>query len=206
MYLFYAGYIKLLVIGGNNDSPLSSVEVIDLESPTNTCNPLSNYLKEDLGMTVGIVDGLIKSCGSDYDTYYCYDYNPATMSWSTSRSMLTQRDFPRSSFIGGVWLVSGDYLNGDDVPDSTEMWTGSSFQEGPTLPIDMFYHCQQTINSTHVFFVDTYNSGNAYLFDWYEETWTELPPTNISRDFASCGVMNNPDNGPRSRDCTGRNK
>ncbi len=170
--------------------------MIDLENPSNTCNLIADYPVEYTGMTIGLIDGLIKSCGGDQDTDYCYDYNPATKSWITSASLINERMRPRSSFIDGVWLVSGDStLDIDDVPLTTEMWTGTGFEPGPLLPIPMFVPCQLTINSTHVFFADTRGTGKAYLLDWYKQIWTELPPMTVLRVYMSCGLINNPENG-----------
>ncbi len=146
-------------------------------------------------MTVGIIHGLIKSCGGYADRDDCYDYNPETNSWITSASLINTRKHPRSSFIDGIWLVSEDHTASDDVPLTTEMWTGTEFEPGPSLPIEMNYHCQLTINSTHVFFADTFATGKAFLLDWYEQTWTELPPMTVDRYLMSCGLINNPENG-----------
>ncbi len=168
--------------------------MIDLENPSNTCN-IADYPVEDASMTVGLIDGLIKSCGSTYDRDDCYDYNPATNSWITSASLMYERNKPRSSLIDGIWLVSGDDFGTIDVTLTTEMWTGTGFEPGPSLPIPMYVPCQLTINSTHVFFVDTYDTGNAYLLDWYEQTWTELPTMTVDRYRMSCGLINNPENG-----------
>ncbi len=138
-------------------------------------------------MTVGIIDGLIKSCGGDHDTDDCYDYNPETNSWIISESLINARDVPKSSFIDGTWLVSGDSNGSDDVGTTTEMWTGTGFELGPSTPVAMYNHCQLTINSTHVFFVDTAVTGNAFLLYWHEQTWKELPPmTENSRLVMSC--------------------
>ncbi len=191
-----AGYTKLIVIGGFNyvNGYLSSVEVIDLENPSNTCNMIADYPMVDTGMTVGLIDSLIKSCGNHYDTDVCYDYNPVTNSWITSASLINQRYYPKSSFIDGVWLVSGDGTP-SDTSLTTEMWTGTGFEPGPTLPIPMYIPCQLTINSTHVFFADTVDTGNAFLLDWNEETWTFLPPMTVNRYYMSCGLINNPENG-----------
>ncbi len=173
---------------------MSSVEMIDLETQ-NTCSQINDYPIEDAGMTLGIIDGLLKSCGSLSEGDYCYDYNPETNSWITSESMLVSRDTPRSSFIDGVWFVTGDGTNDDDFPLSTDIWTGTEFESGPTLPTEMFLHCQLTVNSTHVFFADTYFTGISYLFDWYGQSWTVLPSMTVERDNPSCGLINNPDNG-----------
>ncbi len=192
-----AGYTKLIVIGGYNaelDRVLSIVEVIDMENPTNTCNQITDYPVRAAGMTVGIIDVQLKSCGDDVFGDDCYDYNPATNSWNTSVSLINGRNRPRSSFIDGIWLVSG----GDDYDTqlTTEMWTGTGFEPGPSVPTPLHYHCQLTINSTHVFFADTYYTGNAYLLNWYEQTWTVLPPMTVDiHGLMSCGLINNPENG-----------
>ncbi len=65
---------------------------------------------------------------------------------------------------------------------------------GPSLPQEMHEHCQLTVNSTHVFFAMPY-SPSSYLLDWYEETWTELPPTTVGNGNQMCGLINNPENG-----------
>ncbi len=195
----FLDYTKLMVIGGYNrelGGPyLSSVEVIDLENPSSSCGQINDYPMVDTGMAVGIFDGLIKSCGGYHDLDYCYDYNPETNTWITSASLINNRQYPKSSFINGIWLVSGDSTNSDDVPLTTEMWTGTGFEAGPTLPIEMSYHCQLTINSTHVFFADTGDTGNAFLLDWYAQTWSALPPMSVNRDIMSCGMINSPENG-----------
>ncbi len=169
--------------------------MIDLENPSSTCSMINDYPTRDYGMTVGIINGLIKSCGSWHDTDNCYDYDAETNTWITSASLIKSRATPSSSFIDGTWLISGDGRNPTDASSTTEMWTGTGFQSGPQLPIDMFIHCQLTINSTHIFFVDTYFTGNAYLLEWNSQTWTELPPMTGFREYSSCGLINNPENG-----------
>ncbi len=170
--------------------------MIDLENPSSTCDSIVDYPGNDTGMATGIIDGLIKSCGSYADSNICYDYSPATNSWNTSVSMLNARYYyPRASFIDGVWLLSGDYTGSDNDPYSTEMWTGSGFAHGPTLPRYMVYPCQLTVNSTHVFFTDVWSTGIPYLLDWDTQTWTKLPPGTVNRHFPSCGLINNYEHG-----------
>ncbi len=167
--------------------------MIDLENPSKTCNSLEDYPVEDCILAVGFIDGTIKSCGSGFDSVNCYDYESATNSWITSPSLNIARDSPRSSFIDGVWLVSGDI--DVDTWSTTDMWTGTGFDLGPQLPIGMFMPCQLTINSTHVFFADMYDTGDAFLLDWYAQTTINLPPMTGDLGFWSCGLINNPENG-----------
>ncbi len=188
-----------MVVGGYNNNlafDLSSVEVIDLENPSSTCSPVHDYPKGASGMALAIIDGLVRSCGDSDDSILCYDFDPATNFWTPpSARMLFARYRPRGSIVNGVWLLSGDGNSLGDVGDVTEMWTGSEFELGPILPTKMFSHCQLTVNTTHVFFVDTYDTKNAFLLDVFEQKTTDLPQMTIDRSYPSCGMINNPENG-----------
>ncbi len=187
----------MIVIGGNNwqlGGDLSNVEVLDIYDPSIDCEPISDYPKEDRGMTAGMIDGSIKSCGSQHDSAECYDYDPATDTWTQSLYMINSRYNPKSSFIDGVWLLTGDGDSTIDFPQSTEMWTGTNFVEGPSLPVPMHDHCQLTINSTHLFFASDKNNP-SYFLDWEQDIWTELPSMTQGVYLPSCGLINNPENG-----------
>ncbi len=173
---------------------MSSVEVIDLENPSSKCNQINDYPIEEASMTVGIIDGLIKSCGGNHnDIEDCYDYNPETNSWITSASLINARFRPRSSFIDGIWLISAETT----YSQTTEMWTGTGFELGPSPPLALYNHCQLTVNSTHVFFADTWFPRGVFLLDWHEQTWTRLPRMTVNSlyHYMSCGLINNPENG-----------
>ncbi len=148
-------------------------------------------------MALGVIDGFVKSCGSAADTIECFNYDPSTNSWTEGGRLITPRESPRSSFIDGIWLISGDDTVSGDYPQSTEIWTGSAFEQGPFIPEEMHHHCQLTINSTHVFFQEdaSGHGPNTYLLDWNSQTWTELPGYVGDRFYASCGLINNPENG-----------
>ncbi len=169
--------------------------MIDLENPSSTCEPIPDYPKAAGGMALGIIDGKIKSCGDNWETYACYDYDPATNTWEDSPNLLYDRFNAKASFVGGVWLVSGD-IDIDDG-ETTEMWTGSGFEEGPTLPRTMWDHCQLTVNSTHVLFAhsNSITFEPTFLYDWQAEEFTFLEPQSELRQSPSCGVINNPENG-----------
>ncbi len=184
-----SAYTKLVILGGQNYyTPVHHVEGFDLTSNETSCAPLSNFPGSRGGMAVGVIDGLIKSCGHDDDYRECFDFDPVTNMWTKSESLLYPRDNARASFIDGKWLVSGDDA-------TTEMWTDNHFVRGPDLPFAMTAHCQLTVNSTHVYFVN-FNDRPAFLLDWQTQTFTEMPPYNDDRYAISCGLINNPENGP----------
>ncbi len=137
-------------------------------------------------------DGKIKSCGNAYESNVCYDYDPSSDSWSRSESMINDRNSAKGSFIGHDWLVSGNLILPESI--TTEYWTGSEFMAGPDIPVNMGVHCQLTLNSTHVFFVQ-FNRDPAYLLEWETLTWTELPSFTQDMTILSCGLIYNPENG-----------
>ncbi len=65
----------MFVIGRSpgGSSFLSDVEVIDLADPNSTCDTVDYYPVKDGSMAVGLVNGLVKSCGGYHDTYQCFD-------------------------------------------------------------------------------------------------------------------------------------
>ncbi len=171
------------------------MEVIDLTG-TSSCDPLNSYPIDQYGMVAGVVDGFIKACGDcDQGSSACYDYDPIATTWSSGDSMLYERTCPRASVIDDMWLVSGDNIYSDDDPLTSEMWSASRhFVEGPELPHEMSFHCQLTINSTHVFFGDD-DQGATFLLDWYKQAWTQLDSPSMERPYGYCGLINNPENG-----------
>ncbi len=187
-----------MVIGGYDSGYINSIEVVDLANPNINCFAIDDYPRSAGGMAVGVIGGIIKSCGSLTDTVECYDFNPITNLWSDSMSLPSARSYPKSSFIDDVWLVSGDYISGDEnFANVTEMWRSNRFEPGPAVPVPMYNHCQLTINSTHIFFADVSSENpTSHLLDWHSQTWTELPPPSLpDADYPSCGLIDNPENG-----------
>ncbi len=175
---------------------MNKVEGIDLNDPSKTCEPISDYPYDDGDMTVGLVDGLVKSCGGILNTRNCYDYIPSSGTWVDSTNMLTRRKQPKSSSIDGIWLLSGDTLGYGTI--DMEMWTVNGFEAGlPPFPVDSWcLQCQVTLNSTHIFFTFGYQSfPDSFLLDWYAQTWTQLPQMPMNMSESSCGLINNPTNG-----------
>ncbi len=196
------GLTKLIVIGGYNDrddyqvGELNSVEVIDLEDPTSVCAAPASSPMEGGGMQVAVMDGKVKVCGNSEPTNDCYDYYPASDTWLTAAGMMYERNGHRSSVIGDAWLVSGaDYNNGAYASD-TEFFAGVGFVRGPNMAHDMEFHCQLTVNATHVFFSSP-TVGTSDLLDWYSQTWTDLEPMpdTFNGGLLSCGLIDNPEKG-----------
>ncbi len=189
----------MVVTAGKNyqTGDLSRVEAFDLEdTSTRTCQPITNYPQTQYGMAVGVMQGVIKSCGGYKEPKIaCYDYNPDSNTWIQSPNMTAKRVYHGHSFIDDKWLLSGGYVPDQVSPsNATEYWDGNEFHVGPPLPRAMHAHCQLTLNHTHVFF--TAGDGLAsYLLYWPDWTWTELPAITKNYAWPSCGLIKNPNNG-----------
>ncbi len=182
-----------MVIGGKDGSQLDVVEVIDLDDPNTSCEPVANYPTATEDVAVKLEDGVVKACGGVSTSRDCYDYDPTSNTWDSSLGMLLRKRGARSSIIDGVWLVSGDY----HIPAGimTEMWTGSEFMLGPTLPERMDGHCQVTINATHVFFANC-DEQTTYLLDWKLQEWVQLDDMSVYRsNICGCGLIHNDEKG-----------
>ncbi len=192
------GHTKLVVIGGwLHEAPINKVQVIDLEDESKTCNRLSDYPINQSAMTVGVINGVIKSCGGNQEpSDSCYDYHPESNTWVQSVSMEFERSYHAASFIDDVWMLSGG--GSGESETTTEVWNGTDFELGPPLTRGMSYaHCQLTLNATHVFFGHRDNKTNL-LLNWQDKTYTMLPPISfeaIDQYWTSCGLINNPERG-----------
>ncbi len=180
--------------GFNTHNAIDTVQSFDLKDITTTaCQSVSNYPNAQYGMSMGVTQGITKSCGGyQSPKSACYDYHPANNTWVRSTDMLSERWYHGHSIIDKVWLLSGG--NDNQPLSTTEMWDGKAFVTGPPLPRGMHSHCQLTVNHTHVFFA-TGDQQPSYLLNWPDWTWTELPPMSNTYEGISCGLIQNPDNG-----------
>ncbi len=77
----------------------------------------------------------------------------------------------------------------DPTPiNSTEKWDGTSFNRGPDLLVPMVAHCQVTLNDTHVFLSDVYNSLNTYIMNYKEDTFQRVGSPSQRYDAGPCGM------------------
>ncbi len=188
------------MIAGSNDDDydppyLNFVEAVDLSDPNLVCDPIQSFPVGIYGLTAGWIDGsYIKACGGDNtdddNESDCYDYHPENGVWTPGGRMILPRIDLRSSTIDGTFLVSGD--NNEPSGNTTEVWNGSDFDMGIKLPEQMYFHCQLTLNETHVFFGGNY--GGTYLLDWPNQEWITLPCFEAPWS-PSCGLIQNADGG-----------
>ncbi len=205
-------FTKIFVVGGYNDNTgeyYDSAEVVDLTSEVQSCLPPANYPFPVYYMVGTLINDMPLICGGYDDhsasfTDACYQYNHSDNRWfPTQETMLHGRWGHQASMVDSeTWLISGGQINvGDyDRYDSTEVYQNDIFDYGPVLPTPRAFHCQVTLNSTHIAVLGGRNEtddylSDFYLLDWENQDWTPMPdlPFLISSD--PCGLIENSANG-----------
>ncbi len=193
-----------MVISGwtGEDIPYTDeVEVIDLKSDVaDACVDLAPFGESLEGASASLVNGMITTCGGvtyeeDSGTCRdtCYQYGEGT--WEPIGQMSVPRAYAGSSIINEKWLVSG---GSDDTSDI--ILRDGTIERGPNLPHPMKAHCQVTVDSNHVFFVDGHHNllgdessyqgtGDTYLLDWNNQQWLLQPQLTTMRNHPACGLV-----------------
>ena len=82
--------------------------------------------------------------------------------------------------------------SGDYWLSSTEVWDGSSWSRGDSLPTPLHGHCMTRINRTHIFLVGgaTSHSDRTAAAYIYSETtgWVQTESMRVSRYWHACGL------------------
>lgn len=171
------------MVAGYDGGNINDVEIIDLSvTEPNTCTTLPNYPVTTNGNTAAYLQDRILSCDTSNK---CYVYNPVDRKWSdTGETPTTPNQRGKGmTEIGGVLLISGG--------EKTETWDGSNLSPGPDIPVVMReFHCQATVNDTHVFFAnaESGSTGETYLLNWETKQWTQLAELETRRSRPSCGI------------------
>ncbi len=184
---------KIVVIAGKKGgNEIASVEAFDLSDAGKTCEAMNDYPEIVYGQITEFYGGTMVTCGGiplvGSSVLKCYEYDKTSKNWIYMADMLSSRYWGRQvSAIGGqMFITAGQHSAVSD----TEIWDGSSFVAGPTLPTAMTtgYHCHVTLDSNRVFVSDIAKStGKSYILDWTSKTWSTMTTLGKSRSWGSCG-------------------
>jgi len=188
--------VAIAGVGGPQGINPPVVDVIDGSDSGKTCAEVPDYPEEEYAHTAAFLNGRIYSCGGGNHPHDCYSLDTELV-WQPSVPMPEGRYYAASSVINGLWWITGGDRESDRRDaDTTFLFDGISFFEGPTLPVPKSGHCQVTINDTHVFFTGLVASEETYLFNWETEEWITLESNPHPYSNVPCGLLNNPDYGP----------
>ncbi len=210
-YVSFSDFTKILVVGGYNDNTgefLDTAEVIDLTSEVQSCTPPANYPFPAHLMVGTLLDGIPTICGGHDATEpepriysnKCYKYNHTEGLWTPAGQMLAARFAHGASMVDSkTWLISGGDSEPGVATDSMEVWRDGRGSDGPKLPSARRYHCQVTLNSSHVAILGGYNGlaefSDFHLLDLESQEWTELRNAPFPVSNRPCGLIENSANG-----------
>ena len=204
--IIFSEYTMLMVVGGLQSSRFGTIvrtvaaEALDLENEDTNCPSLPDYPVALSDSGSSYINGVVRVCGgsdTSYDMYdSCYSFDFDDNKWVAMESMIDRRGEFGSSVIGNEWFLTGgrgtdEYGFLTDVI-ATEIWTESSgFVPGPELPLELWSHCQLTINDTHVFLADMTRGFSPYILDWEEKEYQELRHKlpDYTRYSPACGLL-----------------
>jgi len=173
------------------------VELIDLSGEGKTCPTLPDYPHRAQRLTATFYNGNVIACGGDkYGTATsdCFILGPDLSTWENLGSIVPVSHNMASSIIDNKWFISGGRRSTATL-QSTSVWDGSVFEDGPEMPGRKENHCQITVNSTHVFLANGYEYPETYLLDWELETYYIFEDIPNTQYLSACGLLNNVVNG-----------
>ncbi len=192
-----------------------TVEALDFSSQTNECDEVASYpvvLDASYSFESArgeLINGLARICGGgdnfgpgEASTNACYEYNPENNVWRDVEPMLQARSgFGSSKLTTNQWLVTGGNLNNETDLDTSEVWVDGEWIPGPTLLRPTAFHCQVSLNTTHVFiagggdYTNDWLSTDAYILNTEDWSWQILPSMSLARGWGACGYVISDQNG-----------
>jgi hypothetical protein len=196
---------KVLVTNGQYVGS-KKLEIIDLEDPTNLCQPsfLADYpIDEIQGASGGLLtnnNALI--CGG-FDWLFerlddCFAINENGI---TNGPRLSQPRYEAASVFWNhttLWLTGG-YIYNYVKTKSTEFVQLTGTTPGPDLPLEVSSHCLVSLNDTTILLIGGYIPGghrsNTFFYNTDHKTWTDGPSLTIGRSSHSCALFKSPQHG-----------
>jgi len=206
MHSLFLGYTKLLVGLGYRYGVdiINSIEIIDLNMPSHTCDNLAPFPKS----LVGAVGGLSKNnwpflcggygSGGPLSAYWDECYSFEDFQWTKISSMTTRRvsaSFSPSPFSNSDTLFVAGGQNEIGALNSGEIFKNDSWHAlNSALPVYVSNHCMVLVNSTTVLLIGGQQNGNGHSSETYflnaeDETWTNGPGLKTGRELFSCAKI-----------------
>jgi len=192
------GPTQILAIAGSGygcapcggDTYSTVVDVIDGAESGKTCSPVPNYPVVDSDHTAAFYNGRVHSCGQEG----CFTLGKDLV-WQLMEPLPVGRTSAQSSVVKGMWWITGGDTYDYKTLNSTVLFDGISFSEGPKMPTPKSGHCQVNVNDTHIFFTGGFTTPESYLFNWETQEWITLATVPRSTTEAICGLLNNASHG-----------
>jgi hypothetical protein len=208
MLLSFTGLTKVLVTTGYGEGS-KKLEIIDLEDPTNVCQlsflddeyPFDGVSGASGGLltnnTALICGGTATGTSDILDACFTITFNiiKVTANLYQPRSKAASCSVVLNSTT--LW-VTGGWLEGTGLTESTEFVQLTGTTPGPNLPLRVWNHCLVSLNDTTTLLIDSTEStnGTCWYYNSDHEIWTEGPSLiSGGRYSPSCALFKSPHHG-----------
>jgi hypothetical protein len=184
------------------------MEIMDLEDPTNVCQPSSFLADYPIDIVVrGASGGLLTNnnaliCGGRAGSKRLDDCFSINHNGIKNGSRLSRPRYSAASVVWNsttLWLTGG-ILDGSGRTKSTEFVQLTGTTPGPDLPLEVGWHCLVSLNDTTVLFIGGWlQNGTTSKATWFyntdHKTWTDGPSLILGRHSHSCALFKSPQHG-----------
>jgi hypothetical protein len=205
MLLSFTGLTKVLVTTGSAIGS-KKMEIMDLEDPTNVCQPSSFLADYPIDRVRAVSGGLLTNnnaliCGGEGGSKRLDDCFSINHNGIKNGSSLSQ---PRSYAASVVWNSTTLWLTGGIIGNvrtkSTEFVQLTGTTPGPDLPLEVANHCLVSLNDTTLLLIGGYlqnrtRSKASIYYNTDHMTWTDGPSLTIGRTGHSCALFKSPQHG-----------
>ena len=190
----------LVGLGATRGGRTDKIEILDLESPSKTCENLPNFPFALYGSFggLGFQDKPIMCGGrNDHNTYFKKCFYLEENEWTFAPRLNSPRlvaavsssPYPSKS---QKLFVTGGRNDDNSRLNTAEVLTEHGWKSLPqTLPVTIFSHCSVLVNETTVMVIgglqNDQKSSKTYYLNTEKEDWVEGPQLKTKRWFHSCG-------------------
>jgi hypothetical protein len=206
MLLSFTGPMTKVLVTTGTGIGSKQMEFMDLEDPTNVCQPssfLADYPIDVYAASGGLLtnnNALI--CGGTAGSKRLDDCFSINHNGIKNGSRLSQPRFAAASVVWNsttLWMTGGDF-DGSERTKSTEFVQLTGTTPGPDLPLGVAFHCLVSLNDTTVILIggslqDGTRSKATFYHNTDHKTWTDGPSLITGRGYHSCALFKSPQHG-----------
>jgi len=177
------------------------VELLDVSGEGKTCPTIPDYPLEVGLLTAAFYQGKVVACGGLLNsptvdwipTDRCFSLGPDLSKWEEMYSLpYGPTHALASSVFDNKWLISGGTnIIENTFTNKTMVLDGFIFLPSPDMPKAKDFHCQLTINSTHIFFASSFKY--TFILNWQTQEYVPVDDMPNPMTVAACGLFKNKD-------------
>ena len=184
----------LIVSSGYNGQYLSQTEILNTGNTLDQSPQFQDHPKSISGVTGGFLNEEFITCGGDISGEGYTDQCFKLGSVEPFSTMIARRGYAVSIILkpGKLWILGGQSCGSSSCKlSSTEyIFADGRNEEGPPMPIALYYHAMVKINDTTSILVGGLTgSGRSKRTWYYDGKWLDGPDLEKAKNGLSVGII-----------------